>query len=329
MTMTMEVLSAAARVRGLEVVVWDTDALLGDACASLVSGTPRSAILSAVDAKVAVALVSEQTYIELGRIFPRAAQGHGVDAAELRSLIEREYLPRVRVVALPRELDGGWVPAVDDVADPDDVPHAQLARLVAPSSVYSHDRHLRRPGYAPPDRPAYDERLGHLATAVRFRLGFAGIAMSVDLAGSGVSAAVQGVARKVHARPIWASLGFAVVAAGVAAYVLRSSEARSRAIDVASKVCDAVGQSADRNESAWTALRVCQVPADPNPPIEARMAAFLARHPSVAVSEICIGLGQAAVGPAVVRDVLSSYASFVESTPGRWALGSVRVALGE
>ena len=36
------------------------------------------------------------------------------------------------------------------ITDPDDVPTGQLAKLIAPCVVFSEDKHLSKPGLAPP-----------------------------------------------------------------------------------------------------------------------------------------------------------------------------------
>ena len=46
--------------------------------------------------------------------------------------------------------------------DPDDVPHLQVALLICANVVYSHDRDLRIPGFAPRWRRDYEIRLQNL-----------------------------------------------------------------------------------------------------------------------------------------------------------------------
>jgi hypothetical protein len=69
MTMPMEWMTAIPNRRAIEVIVGDTDALLGDACGML-AGPGRSEILAAIDAGIFVALMSEQAYLEVGWMYP-------------------------------------------------------------------------------------------------------------------------------------------------------------------------------------------------------------------------------------------------------------------
>ena len=117
----------------------------------------------AVDTGIAVAFMSEQTYLELGRMSAVCARGRGVNHDALRALLVDSYLPRVPVIRTGPSATDYWLPDVDDVRDADDVPHVQAARLIGAGAVYSHDKDLRRPGFAPADRDAYDQRVAHLS----------------------------------------------------------------------------------------------------------------------------------------------------------------------
>ena len=125
--------------------------------------------------------MSEKAYVEVGRIYPKAARWHRVDKNALRDLIESEYFSRTRVVTLPTAPGVAWVPLIDDMNDPDDnIQYAQLARLVAPCSIYSHDRHLRRPGYTPRDRSTYEQGLEMIAIVTHHREATVGAAISMN-----------------------------------------------------------------------------------------------------------------------------------------------------
>ena len=66
----------------LEVFVADTDALMGDACAVLASGA--SQLLRAIDAGSALALMSEQAFLEVGRMSAKSARGYRVEHGRLQ-----------------------------------------------------------------------------------------------------------------------------------------------------------------------------------------------------------------------------------------------------
>lgn len=65
-----------------EVFVADTDALMGDACAVLASGA--SQLLRAIDAGSALALMSEQAFLEVGRMSAKSARGYRVEHGRLQ-----------------------------------------------------------------------------------------------------------------------------------------------------------------------------------------------------------------------------------------------------
>lgn len=138
---------------GPEIFVVDTDVLLGDACSVLADRRKRSELLRALDASTAIAVMSEQTFHEFGWMSAVAARARGVDHDDLRALISDTYLPRIPIVVTPAIDAGHWMPDAYDIADPDDIAHVQVARLISARAVYSHDKHLRRPGVAPSTRP--------------------------------------------------------------------------------------------------------------------------------------------------------------------------------
>jgi hypothetical protein len=327
MTMYVDWMTAIPNPRSVEVIVLDTDALLLDACGML-AGTGRSAILRAIDATVVVALMSEQAYLEVGRMYPKAARGRGVDENTLHDLIEAEYLPRIRVVTLPTAPDVAWVPRIDDVTDPDDIQHAQLARLVAPCSICSHDRHLRRPGYAPRDRATYSQLLDTVATVALYREATVSAAIGMTLTASGASAAINAGARRLQTKPVWVSLGALLVTATAVTLALRHPEHRRRAGSAAAMLVDTLGGAAEHNANACLALAAAAlVPVEPHPQLEAQAAAFLARNPNSTITAIRNHLGSTAPTHPALHDMLRSHASFAMTRTHHWTLGSIRPAL--
>ncbi|HEY3381821.1 MAG TPA: hypothetical protein VGK32_08640 [Vicinamibacterales bacterium] len=329
MVVLTEWMSAVPNHRASEVFIWDTDALLGDACDTLAGpGRGRSEVLAAIDAGILVALMSEQAYVELGWMYPKAARGRSVDEDSLREVIEKEYLPRARVVTLPTRLDAAWAPLIEDVNDADDIQHAQLARLVAPSSVYSHDRHLRRPGYAPADRAAYREVLEIVAILTHFREATVGAAMGANLTLVVATGAVKGAAGRLRVKPSLIALSGIVVTAAVVAVVVRDPARRRLVRHAAATLADAIGAAAMRDTEAGLKLAATSVvPVDPYPRIEAQVAAVLARNPDVTVTALSDRLGSNAPAEPDLRLLLQSHPAFVATRPDHWALGSVRTAL--
>jgi hypothetical protein len=327
MTMPMEWMTAIPNPRAIEVIVWDADALLGDACRML-AGPGRSEILAAIDAGIFVALMSERAYLEVGWMYPKAARGHGVDENALRGLIEAEYLSRTRVVTLPTALDVAWVPLIDDVNDPDDIQHAQLARLVAPCSIYSHDGDLRRPGYAPRDRAAYDQGLETVATVTHHRETLVGVTISANFAAMGALAAAKSAARRLQTRPSWVLLGALLATATAVTLVLRHPERRRRVGSATGRLLDTLEGAVTRNTEACLELAAASlVPVEPQPRLEARVASFLARNLDTTITALRDGLGSGAPAGPTLQALLKSHPSFAATRPHHWALGSVRTAL--
>lgn len=308
-----------------DVVVCDTDALFGDACDALTHGV-RSPILRAIDAGFLVALMSEQAYRELGWVYQKAARGYRVDAEELRRLLESEYLPRIPVVRTPRR-DGARAPEIDHVRDPDDRAHAQLARLIAPCTVYSHDKHLRRPGYAPPDRAAYDSRLAQVAAVALYLELQIGAAVGLNLTGVATSAAVRAVLRHSGAARVGVA---AVLAAGATAITLalRSPSRRGQIVAALAEMAEAVGALVQDGVAARQALAASPlVQPDLEPALEVRLASLLARRPALTITEMRSGLESEVPPHAVVKAALEGHPSFERDARGHWTLGSVRLAL--
>lgn len=327
MAMPKDWMTAIPNRRAIEVIIWDADALLGDAC-GVVAGGGRSEILAAIDAGILVALMSEQAYREVGWMYPKAARGHSVDEDVLRDVIEAEYLPRARVVTLPAALDEAWAPVIDDVSDPADVQHAQLARFVAPSCVYSHDKHLRIPGYAPSDRSAYREIVDAIGTLTHYREVLVGTAMSMNGTSLGVAAIARAAARRLRTRPSFVVIGASFLTATAVVLVLQHPERRRLAKDAATKLVESLEAAANRDDQAGLKLAAASlVRSDPLPHPEARVAAFLARNPEATIAELREGLGSGAPTLSELRRILELHPAFVSTGPHHWALGIVRTTL--
>lgn len=312
-----------------EVAVIDTNVLLDDACELLAAGTfVGSPLLRAADHELAVLLMSEQAYLETGYMYAVVARRKNLDPDQLQQLIEGKYLPRIRVVTLPSTGDSAWVPDVADIVDLDDVPHAQLARLVAPSLVYSHDKHLRLPGYAPCDRAAYDERISYLVVRGRFRETQTEVAVAMNATGIMVSAAVRGGARRVGVSTTWAGLAAAAIAVAITVGLLRQPARRRAAGAVFDRLTTAMATAVLRDRTAAAALAASVlIPADTTPRLEQRVARLLTFNPGSTITELRELLGADAAEHQVVKALLEAHPAFTRTGPYRWALGAIRPAL--
>jgi predicted nucleic acid-binding protein len=90
---------------------------------------------------------ADHVYDELHEKLPRFVRS-GITLDRLQKQLN-EYLPLIKFVTVPKGHDLERDPAIAAVTDPDDVPTAVLATLLAPCVVFSGDKHLRDPGFAP------------------------------------------------------------------------------------------------------------------------------------------------------------------------------------
>jgi hypothetical protein len=312
---------------GVDVFVVDTDVLLGDACAVLVSGR-RSELLRAIDAGTATAFMSEHAFHEVGRMSAASARGQGVDHDALRVLIVNDYLPRIPVVATPSKGDGHWAPRADDVSDPDDRPHAQVARLISARAVYSHDKHLRRPGLAPATRRDYDQRVMHLSVLSTHREQEHGAALAIGAVGGGVGATVSWTSGRLSVKPsrIWGAL---VLASVVSLYtVLAPAERRQRIAQWLEPPARRIGEAARRRDLARRAIDNSRLvsPTDEHR-LETRIAQYLARHPDATMTAIHEALVLTAAERRQLSEVLWAHPSFERVSRYGWAVGGYRSEL--
>jgi hypothetical protein len=92
---------------------------------------------------------ADHVWHEIYRRLPKIAETSPVPLADLRARFETGYLPVMRFVTMSAEDEPH--PQVLAITDLDDRPTGQLALLIAPVIVFSEDKHLKRPGFAPLD----------------------------------------------------------------------------------------------------------------------------------------------------------------------------------
>ncbi len=90
-------------------------------------------------------LASSHVYKEVYRRVP-TQERRGFSAEQILALFEHSYLPQIRFVDVGGMSPDPRVLAVGD-ADPDDLPTAQLALLIAPCHVYTDDPDLTEAGF--------------------------------------------------------------------------------------------------------------------------------------------------------------------------------------
>ncbi|XHM66165.1 hypothetical protein ACE6JH_04885 [Streptomyces nigra] len=131
------------------VAVVDTNVLLSSIdndCRHEAEGW-RSRLLLMSDRGDVVLYAADHVLEEVYRRLPRIAEFSPVPLDRLRARFEEEYLPVIQFVTVS-DVDAPD-PQVLAITDPDDVPTGVLAKLIGPCVVFSDDRHLKNPGFAP------------------------------------------------------------------------------------------------------------------------------------------------------------------------------------
>ncbi len=316
--------AVADHAYGPEVFVADTDVVLGDACDVLATGR-RSELLRAIDAGSAVAIMSERTFHELGWMSAVSARGRGVEHNALRTLITEVYLPRIPVVATPGTNAEQWMPDGCDIADPDDVAHVQVARLISARAVYSHDRHLRGPRLAPATRAEYDQRVVHLSVLSTRREAERGVGLVVGVAGTGTSGAVSWTSLRLRVKPATVWFAVVVMIAASAYLVLAPPERRRRIAAGLEPVMDRVGAALARSENARRELSVTRlITARDSHRLETHVATYLARTTDTTMGGIAEALDLNTAGRRRLSVLLRSHPSFQLVSRYGWAIGRAR-----
>ncbi len=311
----------------IDVVAVDADALLKDACVVLLSGQ-KSVLLQAIDTGTVVAIMSEQAFREIGWMSGPAARGHNVSNSDLRLMLATDYLPRIPVVITAVAGEHHWVPQVDDVTDPNDVAHVEVARLVSGTAVLSHDRHLRIPGHAPRSRALYDERLGRVGLVSTYREREWGVGLVLAALGSGTNYAVGRAA--THARlsrpAAWSVAGFAL-AAGLF-WANSNPSRRSKLADAVEWILTNIVEAHLRAASAERAIQNDRLLAPGGiDRFEVQVAAYLVRHPDSNKGEIADALSLGGRARTELSALLREHPAFERSSRLGWAVGRIRDAL--
>lgn len=262
--------------------------------------------------------VLEEVYEHLSRI----AEFSPVPLAALRARFEDYYLPMLRFVTVS---DADAVDAqVLAITDPDDVPTGRLAKLISPCVVFSDDKHLKRPGFAP------KRWLDAAEAAVNVAEGFQGQILTVNVAAlpiRGVVELVSFAGRKIGISP-WV---IGAVALGVTTLLLKKTDRRKTAAVVAGKfieaVCNQLAVDAAQEQRGIEGLRNVILPAPAQPTIRQQVAITLARQnvPLLAAEVHELIQEHFSDEPAVsvqdVRAVLEEGSEFVRVQRYRWQLG--------
>jgi hypothetical protein len=120
--------------------VLDTSCVRTGLAHQLKTGVPPASLSAARDGTVRL-FMERDTLNETCRRLSRFAQQLDVPISHLADLFDREWLPHIRVVALPPALRALDTRAVGVRSlDADDYPAAALAALLSPCALLTHDR---------------------------------------------------------------------------------------------------------------------------------------------------------------------------------------------
>jgi hypothetical protein len=103
------------------------------------NGSPPASVTTARDGEVRL-FMEYDTLTETGKKLPKFARDLGVTVAELRRILNEEWLPNIQIVKLPpslRQLDPRALSVRD--SDADDYPAAALAALLSPCILLTHN----------------------------------------------------------------------------------------------------------------------------------------------------------------------------------------------
>ncbi|MFE7622531.1 hypothetical protein [Streptomyces sp. NPDC057509] len=282
----------------------------------------RSRLLLMSDGGDVVLYAADHVLDEVYEHLPRIAKSSPVPLAALRAYFETEYLPVLRFVTVS-DTDAPD-PQVLAITDSDDVPTGRLAKLIAPCVVFSDDKHLKRPGFAPKRwldmaKAAVEVADGHRAQVTTLNaaaLPVRGLVGLVSLAG-----------RKVNVSP-WVLGGLAL---GAGALLLKKPERRKATAEVAGKIFEGIGNQLAEGmvleRGGVEKLRKVVLAAPEEPTLRQRIAIVLARQnePLLATEVHDLIHARFPEAPDVsikeVRGALEEGTEFVRGQRYRWQLG--------
>jgi hypothetical protein len=308
------------------MLVLDTGVIYNDIIYRLRHPDARGALIGSALSGTTVLIAGEHVYDEVYD----SLVGHerrGFTRERVLSVFERIYLPQIRFVSVPRWPVAKRVLPVA-LADPDDVPTAALALLLAPSLVFAIDPHLVEAGFGRAQdwlslTFQADQLLGYDGTLLT-------AALAVSAAGRVAAKAARWFAQDL--RPIDVAAGVAV-AVGLTLIAPRAADATARTLQrggntfgrASREVAVVLGQILVQRGENTTALHTASVLPDLPPGLDALLARFLA---TTWVPQSTVALAQRfGHQPATVQEILERHPAFVHNGLG-WQLGRRRLARG-
>lgn len=282
----------------------------------------RSRLLRMSDDGTATLYAADHVLDETYEHLPRMAKRGLVPLATLRAHFEAEYLPALRFVTMS-DVDGPDEQVLA-ITDTDDVPTGWLAKLIAPCVVFSDDRHLKKPGFAPKDWQRAAKSVLDIADGVRDQ------AVTVNVAALPARGAV-GLAKLLGRQTGISPWAIGAVVLGGGALLLKRPDRRRVAASFAVRALEAVGTmlgaGVAQERRGVEKLREVILTAPSRPTIRQQVAITLARQNEPLLAAEVYELIQAhfpdepEVSLQVVRAVLEEGTEFVRVQRYRWQLG--------
>lgn len=263
--------------------------------------------------------VFTEVYKKLPRFVGRA--GTTPTLSELRACFEEQYLPLLRFATISEA-----ALLEDDIqliTDADDRPTGALAKLVAPCLVFSEDRDLRRPGFAP---ERWRESAGAAADVATGDLALQSATAMVGLPAAGAVYGTRAVAVKLEVSPWLLGGAFAAVAAALLSDRRRRSRTRSALAAFGSTVLEVLAPMVESQQRGLERLREDMYYAPANPSTKQLVAAAMARSSyPLLPSEISDAIESDRCAPTAseIRTLLSAEPEFLrpQGERYRWELG--------
>ncbi|MYU10658.1 hypothetical protein GTZ78_08110 [Streptomyces sp. SID8361] len=303
------------------VGIVDTNALLSSIENDCRKGF-RSRLLRMSDDGTAVLYAADHVLEETYEHLPRMAARGLVPLSTLRAHFEAEYLPALRFVTVS-DVDGPDAQVLA-ITDTDDVPTGWLAKLIAPCVVFSDDRHLKKPGFAPKDWQRAAKSVLDIAEGVRDQ---AVTVNAAALPAKGAVGLVKLLGRQTGISP-WA---IGAVVLGGSALLLKQPDRRKAAASFAVKALEVVGTKLEaataQERRGVEKLREVILAAPSRPTIRQQVAIILARQTEPLLAAEVHQLiyahfpNEPAVDLQAVRAVLEEGSEFVRVQRYRWQLG--------
>lgn len=307
------------------VVIADTNALLSSVLHDHRTGR-RSRLRMMTAFGTSALFAPDHVYHEVYEHLPAFSAGKGIPQAELRARFDSDYLPILRFVTVPEEQIAD--PQVLQITDPDDVPTGQLAKLISPCVVFSDDKHLQNPGFAPRNWPNVAGHAVDLAKGVAKQNAAGGLAVAP---GWGAIALVKFIGRQLGISP-W--LVGAFFTAG-ATLLLSDPDRRTRfgqileqyGVPILTGLSVVMEDAQIQQEIGINGLRKVALAAPSEPSVKQQVAIVLSRQsePLLAseIHNLITGCFPVDTVPTVteVRAALSGNPEFVRYRRYRWEFG--------